>query len=202
MRKRRNGFHHGFDSIVESLILHGCHPLPRCCFSKTPPKPTFSLPHNLASSNRLWRLVVINWDHKEISERSARFDDRLGEIKERLHWNTLVAAVKRVGQVDIGVACDAEWRRVPPRQPCTRRTLELACKPRTSTHWSFALCFNFLSFDFFGANKRGREWMGGEEERATSRYWKYLSEESSMGPTKRLKYLSDVNWKNVLNGWV
>nr|POF19416.1 hypothetical protein CFP56_14797 [Quercus suber] len=22
----------------------------------------------------------------------------------------------------------------------------------------FALCFNFLSFDFFGANKRGREW--------------------------------------------
>ena len=22
----------------------------------------------------------------------------------------------------------------------------------------FALCFNFLSFDFFGANKGGREW--------------------------------------------
>ena len=22
----------------------------------------------------------------------------------------------------------------------------------------FALCFNFLSFDFFGANKRGRKW--------------------------------------------
>ena len=35
--------------------------------------------------------------------------------------------------------------------------------------------------------------MGREEEKAVSGYWKYLSEESSMGPTKRLKYLSDVN---------
>ena len=35
--------------------------------------------------------------------------------------------------------------------------------------------------------------MGGEEERAVSRYWKNLSEESGVGPTRRLKYLSDVN---------
>ena len=71
--------------------------------------------------------------------------------------------------------------------------LELARRPRTSTCRSFALCFNFLGFDFFGANKRGREWMGEEEERAVSGYWKYLCEESNMGPTKRLEYLSDVN---------
>ena len=36
------------NSIAKSLILRGCHPLPcRCYFSKTPPKPTSSLPHNL-----------------------------------------------------------------------------------------------------------------------------------------------------------
>ena len=94
------------------------------------------------------------------------------------------------------------WLKAPPCQPCTWRTPELAHRPHTSTHQSFALCFNFFSFDFLGANKRGREWMGREEEKAVSGYWKYLSEESSMGPTKRLKYLSDVNWKNVPNGWV
>ena len=70
MRKRRNGFHHGSelaapsshggykhlisDSIAESLILRGCHPLPcRCYFSKTPPKSTSSLPHNPFSITQL-----------------------------------------------------------------------------------------------------------------------------------------------------
>ena len=47
----------------------------------------------------------------------------------------------------------------------TWQTLELACRPRTSPCRSFALYFKFLSFDFFGANKRGREWKGEEEER-------------------------------------
>ena len=48
------------DSVAESLILRGCHPLPRRrCFSKTPPKPTSSLPHNpfpssLPDQNVLW----------------------------------------------------------------------------------------------------------------------------------------------------
>lgn len=46
--------------LAESLILRGCHPLPRRrCFSRTPPKPTSSLPKNpfpssLPSSNVIW----------------------------------------------------------------------------------------------------------------------------------------------------
>ncbi|KAJ4826641.1 hypothetical protein Tsubulata_002255 [Turnera subulata] len=46
--------------LAESLILRGCHPLPRRrCFSKTPPKPPSSLPHNpfpssLLDSNVIW----------------------------------------------------------------------------------------------------------------------------------------------------
>ena len=94
------------------------------------------------------------------------------------------------------------WSRAPPHRPCTWRTPELVHRSHTSTRRGFALCFNFLSFDFFWELIRGREWMGGEEERAVSRYWKYLSEESGVGPTRRLKYLSDVNWKIVPNGWV
>ena len=47
----------------QNLILRGCHPFPcRRYFSKTPPKPTSSLPHNPASSNL--------------------FDDWLGEAKK------------------------------------------------------------------------------------------------------------------------
>ncbi|XP_041023381.1 probable methyltransferase At1g29790 [Juglans microcarpa x Juglans regia] len=48
------------DELAESLILHGCHPLPRRrCFSKTPPKPTSSLSHNsfapsLPDQNVIW----------------------------------------------------------------------------------------------------------------------------------------------------
>lgn len=48
------------DLIAESLIIRGCHPLPRRrCFSRTPPKPTSSLPQNpfpssLPDSNVLW----------------------------------------------------------------------------------------------------------------------------------------------------
>ncbi|XP_059435893.1 probable methyltransferase At1g29790 [Corylus avellana] len=48
------------DELAESLILRGCHPLPRRrCFSKTPQKPTSSLPHNpfapsLPDQNVLW----------------------------------------------------------------------------------------------------------------------------------------------------
>ena len=57
------------------------------------------------------------------------------------------------------------WHKVPPCRSCTWRTLELARRPRTSTRRSFFLYFNFLNFDFFGANNRGREWRGGEEER-------------------------------------
>ena len=60
----------------------------------------------------LWRLVVIGRDHEQIGERSARFDDRLGRVEERLHRNALVAAGERVGRVDIGVARDAQSRRV------------------------------------------------------------------------------------------
>ncbi|GAV64942.1 Methyltransf_29 domain-containing protein [Cephalotus follicularis] len=46
--------------LAETLILHGCHPLPRRrCFSKTPPKPSNSLPLNpfptsLPDSNVIW----------------------------------------------------------------------------------------------------------------------------------------------------
>ncbi|KAL5577150.1 hypothetical protein UlMin_018849 [Ulmus minor] len=46
--------------LAEALLLRGCHPLPRRrCFSKTPPKPTSSLPQNpfpssLPDSNVLW----------------------------------------------------------------------------------------------------------------------------------------------------
>ncbi|KAJ8761950.1 hypothetical protein K2173_006552 [Erythroxylum novogranatense] len=46
--------------LAESLILRGCHPLPRRrCFSKTPPNPPSSLPHNpfpssLTDSNVIW----------------------------------------------------------------------------------------------------------------------------------------------------
>uniref|UniRef100_A0A2P2NYW4 Methyltransferase type 11 domain-containing protein n=1 Tax=Rhizophora mucronata TaxID=61149 RepID=A0A2P2NYW4_RHIMU len=46
--------------LAESLILRGCHPLPRRrCFSKTPPKPPSSLPHNpfpssFPDSNVIW----------------------------------------------------------------------------------------------------------------------------------------------------
>ncbi|KAJ7947154.1 S-adenosyl-L-methionine-dependent methyltransferase superfamily protein [Quillaja saponaria] len=46
--------------LAESLILRGCHPLPRRrCFSRTPPKPTSSLPENpfpssLPDSGVIW----------------------------------------------------------------------------------------------------------------------------------------------------
>ncbi|KAI9127002.1 hypothetical protein K1719_001561 [Acacia pycnantha] len=46
--------------LAEALILRGCHPLPRRrCFSRTPQKPTSSLPNNpfpssLPSSNVIW----------------------------------------------------------------------------------------------------------------------------------------------------
>ncbi|CAN1808518.1 Probable methyltransferase At1g29790 [Linum perenne] len=46
--------------LAESLILRGCHPLPRRrCFSRTPPKPPSSLPRNpfpssLLDSNVIW----------------------------------------------------------------------------------------------------------------------------------------------------
>ncbi|CAB4306757.1 unnamed protein product [Prunus armeniaca] len=46
--------------LAESLTLRGCHPLPRRrCFTKTPPKPTSSLPQNpfpssLPDANVLW----------------------------------------------------------------------------------------------------------------------------------------------------
>ncbi|KAI4298221.1 hypothetical protein L6164_031805 [Bauhinia variegata] len=46
--------------LSEALILRGCHPLPRRrCFSRTPQKPTSSLPHNpfpasLPDSNVIW----------------------------------------------------------------------------------------------------------------------------------------------------
>ncbi|KAM1008293.1 hypothetical protein ACFX2J_004747 [Malus domestica] len=46
--------------LAEALILRGCHPLPRRrCFTRTPPKPTSSLPLNpfppsLPDSNVLW----------------------------------------------------------------------------------------------------------------------------------------------------
>ena len=51
----------------------------------------------------------------------------------------------------------AEWiLELHVSQSATVSTLHMmdagACFP------CFALCFNFLSFDFFGANKRGREW--------------------------------------------
>ncbi|KAG7963550.1 hypothetical protein I3843_09G123500 [Carya illinoinensis] len=48
------------EELAESLILRGCHPLPRRrCFSKTPPKPTSSLSHNsfapsLPDQNVIW----------------------------------------------------------------------------------------------------------------------------------------------------
>ncbi|KAG6639357.1 hypothetical protein I3843_10G089500 [Carya illinoinensis] len=48
------------DGVAESLILRGCHPLPRRrCFSQTPPKPTSSLSHNpfspsLPDQNVVW----------------------------------------------------------------------------------------------------------------------------------------------------
>ncbi|KAJ7968870.1 S-adenosyl-L-methionine-dependent methyltransferase superfamily protein [Quillaja saponaria] len=46
--------------LAEALILRGCHPLPRRrCFSRTPPKPTSSLPQNpfpssLPDSSVIW----------------------------------------------------------------------------------------------------------------------------------------------------
>ena len=101
-----------------------------------------------------------------------------------------MAAIKRVGRVDIGVAHDAKRCRVNLARVGRWSLLADLAHPHTGA-LLFALIF--LSFDFFGANKRGREWMDGEEERAMFGYWKYLSEELGMGPTKRLKYLSNVN---------
>ena len=54
--------------------------------------------------------------------------------------------------MDIEVARDAERRRVGFTCDGRQSLLAGAC------FLCFALCFNFLSFDFFGANKRGREW--------------------------------------------
>ncbi|KAJ6886213.1 hypothetical protein NC651_026789 [Populus alba x Populus x berolinensis] len=49
------------DLLAESLILHGCHPLPRRrCFSKTPPKPPSSLPRNPFPSSFLDSNVIWN----------------------------------------------------------------------------------------------------------------------------------------------
>ncbi|KAB1221380.1 hypothetical protein CJ030_MR2G004080 [Morella rubra] len=51
---------HDSDELAESLILRGCHPLPRRrCFSRTPARPTSSLSHNpfllsLSDQNVLW----------------------------------------------------------------------------------------------------------------------------------------------------
>ena len=63
-----------------------------------------------------------------------------------------MAVGERVGQVDIRFAHDAKRRRVDLAHDGHRSLLAEACFS------CFALCFNFLSFDFFGANKRGREW--------------------------------------------
>ena len=133
---------------------------------------------------------MINQGHEEIGEQRVRFDNQLGRVKERLHQNTLVVVGEQVGLVDIGVAHDIKRRRVGLAHDGRRSLLANLAHPYTEALLSTLI---FFSFDFFGANKRGREWMGREEERAMSGYWKYLSEELGIGTTKRLKYLSDVN---------
>ena len=147
MRKRRNGFHHGFDSIVESLILHGYHPFPCCrCFSKTPPKPTSSLPHNPASSNRP---LATHCDRS--GPRGNQWAER--QIWWPTRWSQRKAPPKRArggGWAGwLSGYWSRTWCRASPRRPCMWQKLELARRPRISTRRSFAFCFNFLSFDIF-----------------------------------------------------
>ena len=59
--------------------------------------------------------------------------------------------------------------RGPLTSTCARVDIETKLKKKKKKlcvcFLCFALCFYFLSFEFFGANKRGREWRGREEER-------------------------------------
>ncbi|KAF3945888.1 hypothetical protein CMV_027784, partial [Castanea mollissima] len=112
-------------------------------------------------------------DHEEIGERSARFDDRLGGVKERLHRIALVAAGERVGRVDIGVACDAKRRRVGLARDGRWSLLADLAHPHAGALLS-ALIFLELIIE------EENEW--AERKRELCLGIGNMSEESGMGP--------------------
>ncbi|KAM7257016.1 hypothetical protein ACFE04_012757 [Oxalis oulophora] len=111
------------DSVAETLMLHGCHPLPRRrCFTKTPSKPTNSLPHDpfyasLPDNNIIWSkytcnslsCVVKNQPNngfdmsKEVSAFTTFKTELDLTIQQLLQISQLGNSVLRLG-IDIGAA--------------------------------------------------------------------------------------------------